>query len=120
MKAKNILVKIAKCFVCFCLAADILYLAVYVGGGIFGTVERDAGYLGRGYGKSISYTYPNTERFNEIVGKKLSAEDYEQIGENMKWKGKDVWTEYTDSTGKKYKIAGKRVWYGKYKWQSAE
>lgn len=122
MKAKKIVKITLKVILIICLVIVVLFSALFVGFGFFGTM--DAGPYG-GYKVDIARCYEDT--FEELLGRELTEDDLLSIAGKMVGKREkesfgmeNIYTGYIDDDGVEYKLMGKRKFGGRYDWKIIE
>lgn len=114
MKSKKTLKIVTKVFLCFVILVSLLY----VGGGLFSSVNFDSGACAGGFHRYV--VDENKEEFERLFGCKIEEEDIWQIADRISYEGRNIYAEFTDENGKEHRLNGRKVWYCKYKWEKAD
>ena len=94
-----------------------LLCVVYLAGGLFTSVDFDAGVCSGGFDKHLIDT--EIQDIEKTVCSKLTEEQRQNLTANSVFVGRKIYTYYKDSENTVRLIATK-VWYGKYKWEKAK
>lgn len=94
-----------------------LLFAVYFAGGLFTSVDFDAGVCAGGFDKHLVET--EIENIENTVDKKLTEEQALNLMSNFIFVGRKIYTYYKDEKNTVY-LVGKKVWYDEYRWKRAE
>lgn len=108
----------SKIVVFFFISMAVIVLLVYVGGGFFTSVDFDAGICAGGFDRHLV----DTEIYDieDVLNYELTEEQVQNLMSNFKFKGRKIFTYYTDENGNTVNLLGKKVWYDEYKWEVLE
>lgn len=119
-----------KKFVCVFLCVILSFSAIfYLGVGFFGNIEMReisgpvfllyGGPNGSGGAEGKYLADVHSEELQALAGQKLSDDDIVQLGANMVWQGRQIWTSFRNDKDEVMSFKGKMIWgwSNDYNWE---